>query len=105
MSETNPTPVQAASAVEREMSHEMRLKLDRRIHNQRVALRDNWMLVEQRNRSIRRMDKYVWKSIGAFLDRIGIPRGDGNITYYGVHKRLELAEALFASLKDTPDAG
>jgi hypothetical protein len=30
------------------MSAEMRLKLDRRIHNQRVALRENWMISERR---------------------------------------------------------
>lgn len=27
-----------------------RLKLDRRIHNQRVALRENWQIVEQRRK-------------------------------------------------------
>lgn len=27
-----------------------RLKLDRRIHNQRVALRENWEIVEQRRK-------------------------------------------------------
>lgn len=30
------------------MTTEERLKLDRRIHNQRVALRENWMAFEQR---------------------------------------------------------
>lgn len=30
------------------MNNEMRLKLDRRIHNQRVALRENWMITEMR---------------------------------------------------------
>jgi hypothetical protein len=30
------------------MDKETRLKLDRRIHNQRVALRENWMITEMR---------------------------------------------------------
>lgn len=31
-----------------------RLKLDRRIHNQRVALRENWMIVESREWYVKR---------------------------------------------------
>jgi len=39
---------EAAEAIERQNTE--RLKLDRRIHNQRVALRDNWEIVEMRRK-------------------------------------------------------
>ena len=35
-------------------------KLERRIHNQRVALRENWMIIEQRIKHMRTPLRSMW---------------------------------------------
>ena len=76
----------------REMTREMRLKLDRRIHNQRVALRDNWMIVERRQRSKASWDRMFYRDTMQLLDELEIPRGPADSSgTYSIFHRLRLA--------------
>ena len=83
------------------MRDEMRLKLDRRIHNQRVALRDNWEVVERRQRSNRNWYFTLFKDVSKFLDDLGVPRGAVDGGTYAIGYRMKLARAHLA--KDKTD--
>lgn len=78
-----------------EEAREMRLKLDRRIHAQRKALRDNWMIVEQRQRSNRRFYEWLFKPVSELLDLMGVPRApEGSLGHYTINHRLRLAKNI-----------
>ena len=58
--------------------HAMRLKLDQRIHNQRVALRENWMITEQRSHFRNRSNRQVSRDLVRLMDEVGIERDSGS---------------------------
>jgi uncharacterized protein YxjI len=82
----------------RDTSHTDRLKLDRRIHNQRVALRENWMITEQRAASVARFNRSLFKRVVELCDRFDIPKGQGTSTF-PIHRRLSLLEEKFDELE------
>ncbi len=70
-----------------------RLKLDRRIHNQRVALRENWMITDMRQRGTRSLLWSVFRDASALLDAMGIPRKSEHGGEYSIHWRIREAQA------------
>jgi hypothetical protein len=84
------------------MDAELRLKLDRRIHNQRRALRDNWEIVEMRTRGHRRFTASAIKLGTEACDLAGIPRhsSDG-LGWLGYHERMRRLKALLAQGMET----
>lgn len=77
---------------------EERRKLDRRIHNQRVALRDNWMIVEQRMASRRWYEGWALKKLSRLCDLAGIPkRSPDGLTHYGIGKCAHQLEERIAT--------
>lgn len=58
---------QAVEVLER--AKQERLKLDRRIHNQRVALRENWEIVEMRRKALRSSALSIYKRGKSLMDQ------------------------------------
>lgn len=82
----------------RGLSDEMRLKLDRRIHNQRLALRENWMITEQRSRWMKRDSVRVSREIVHFMNDMQIPLGPTEHSQYGFWFRLRMLKEKCLSL-------
>ena len=76
------------------LSIETRRKLDQRIRNQRLALRENWQIVEMRQRSQRRIASSLIKQAGELCDLLGVPRtpDDCPLATIGIHHRIHLAK-------------
>lgn len=76
------------------MADPMRLKLDRRIHNQRVALRENWMIVEQRQRMHRSVALHALRKLDALADLAGIPDKPDGVANKSIWWRVQQLEAM-----------
>ncbi|GAO78635.1 hypothetical protein [Sphingopyxis sp. C-1] len=74
------------------MSDPIRQKLDRRIHCQRKALRENWEIVERRRRGDRSFMLAIIRKANEVCDAAGIPRGEGS-SQFTLMKRLNLLNA------------
>lgn len=68
-----------AAKAENERMRAERLMLDKRIHNQRVALRETWEIVEMRAKWRRRMDKALLGRLLTLLRIIGGEQGSRSL--------------------------
>lgn len=78
--------------------HHIRLKLDKRIRDQRIALRTNWEIVEQRAKFATRYPPRFIAKVMKLCDRFGIPRKDRDADV-PAYERLRRLETKFSALK------
>jgi hypothetical protein len=83
-----------------------RLKLDRRIRNQRRALRENWMIVDQRLNGHRHFTLACIRELGRLCDLLGVPKrtADG-MGYYALLYRAKLAASAIEAGTAAPVPG
>lgn len=85
--------------------HHIRLKLDKRIHNQRKALRDDWQIVEQRRKSNHSFMRDIFRRVHRLMDRCNIPKGRDTGSHYSIHYRLKLLEDRLSEIFDSEQKG
>jgi PP-loop superfamily ATP-utilizing enzyme len=79
-----------------EKAAELRKKLEKRIHNQRVALRDNWMIIEDRAQHMPTLLKSMWQDIAKKYRRKiqeqNVEIADLKIGFIDVEEAFEMTE-------------
>ena len=82
------------------MDNTLRLKLDKRIRNQRLALRENWEIVERRRAGSRRHEHWLFKRIGEICDQAGIPRNCEGGGLWSIGWRMSELERILKGQTD-----